>query len=227
MSLTPGQRKLVLTAHIVSSVGWFGAACAYLAIAIIALASADPFLARAAYRLMWLLGWYVIVPFSVAAMLAGLVQSLATPWGLFRHWWILSKFVLTTVATVVLVTHMRAVGYVSGIAAGALMSAADHWEERLQLVVHPAGGLLVLLVVTLLSVYKPLGLTPYGQRVAGEDSVDADGGATEIAGVAAGRQSSARALRAPRWVYIVGIHAATLAVLAVIAHLVSGGPRRH
>jgi hypothetical protein len=34
----------------------------------------------------------------------------------------------------------------------------------MQLAVHAAGGLLVLLVPAVLSVYKPPGLTPYGRR---------------------------------------------------------------
>jgi hypothetical protein len=40
---------------------------------------------------MELTTWIVIVPLSLAALLTGVVQSLGTPWGLFRHRWIVAK----------------------------------------------------------------------------------------------------------------------------------------
>jgi hypothetical protein len=42
MTMTPGLRKLALTAHIVSSVGWLGAVAGFLALAIAGLTSQDP-----------------------------------------------------------------------------------------------------------------------------------------------------------------------------------------
>jgi uncharacterized membrane protein len=68
---------------------------------------------------MNLIGWLVIVPFSLAALLSGLVQSLTTQWGLFRHWWIVVKLVLTVVAVIVLLRHMEAVSRMARIAAEA------------------------------------------------------------------------------------------------------------
>jgi len=41
--------------------------------------------------------------------------------------------------------------------------------EKLAEVVHAAGGLLVLLVLTILSVYKPRGMTRYGARRQSEE----------------------------------------------------------
>ena len=52
----------------------------------------------------------------------------------------------------------------SGLAAETTLSSADFRALRIQLVVHAAGGLLVLLAATMLSVYKPWGMTPYGRR---------------------------------------------------------------
>lgn len=99
MTMTPRLRKFALTAHITFSVGWLGAVVPYLALAIVGLTSHDAQMVRAAYLSMELIGWFVIVPLSLAALLSGLVQSLGTPWGLFRHWWIVVKFLLTTGAT--------------------------------------------------------------------------------------------------------------------------------
>jgi hypothetical protein len=164
MTLTSRLRKFTLTAHVTFSVGWLGAVIAYLALAIAGLTSQEAQLVRAAYLSMELIGWFVIVPCSLAALLTGLVQSLGTEWGLFRHYWILVKFLLSIGGTLVLLLHMRAVSRMSGIAAETTLSSADFGMLRTQLVVHAGGGLLVLLAATALSVYKPWGRTRYGQR---------------------------------------------------------------
>jgi len=66
-------RKFTLTAHVVLSVGWLGAVVAYLALAVAGLTSDTPLTVRAAFLSMDLIGWYVIVPFALAAWAAGLV----------------------------------------------------------------------------------------------------------------------------------------------------------
>jgi hypothetical protein len=76
MILTPGLRKFALTAHVTSSVGWLGAVAGFLALAIAALSSQDDQVVRAAFLVMELLGWSVLVPLSFASLLTGLIQSL-------------------------------------------------------------------------------------------------------------------------------------------------------
>lgn len=164
MTMTPGLRKLALTAHVTFSVGWLGAVVAYLALAISGLTGQDASMVRAVYLAMELIGWFVIVPCSIAALLTGLVQSLGTEWGLFRHYWILVKFLLTIGGATILLLHMPAVSRMAGIAAATTWSGADSGVLQTQLVVHAAGGLVVLLAVTVLSVYKPWGRTLYGER---------------------------------------------------------------
>ena len=105
MTMTPGLRKFALTTHVTSSVGWLGAVGAFLALAIAGLISQDAQIVRAAYLAMHLTTWFVIVPFCLAALLTGIVQSLGTMWGLFRHYWVLVKFVLTLGATLLLLLH--------------------------------------------------------------------------------------------------------------------------
>jgi hypothetical protein len=147
--MTPGFRKLVLTAHVTFSVGWLGAAVSYLAVAIACLVSQDAQMVRSGYSMMELSGWFVIVPLSLASLLTGFVQSLGTEWGLFRHYWVLVKFVLTVGAVTILLLHLPAVRRMSGVQAEVL---------------HAGGGTLVLLVATTLSVYKPWGRTRYGRQ---------------------------------------------------------------
>ena len=161
MTLTPGLRKFVLTVHLTSSVGWIGAAVAYLALGISAVTSRDAQTVRAAWIAMELTGWFVIVPLALAALLTGLVMSLGTPWGLFRHYWVLITLVLTVFATLILLLHMPTVSTLADVAREADGGDVGGLGGDL---FHAAGGLLVLLVITALNVYKPRGLTPYGWR---------------------------------------------------------------
>jgi len=161
MTMTPGLRKFVLAAHLTFSVGWIGAVVAYLALGVSAATSQDAQTVRAAWIAMELTGWYVIVPLALAALLTGIVMSLGTPWGLFRHYWVLITLVLTILSTVVLLLHMPTVSFLADVAQEA--DGADLAGLGGDLL-HPGVGLLVLLVITGLNVYKPRGLTPYGRR---------------------------------------------------------------
>jgi hypothetical protein len=225
-------RKLVLTAHVIFAVGWLGAVVAYLALAVTGLKSQDSQMVRAAYLSMELVGWKVIVPLALATLVTGLIQSLGTEWGLFRHYWIAVKFVLTVFAIFVLIVHMRkAVAGMAQIAAEGLISPSDLVQQRGNLVFHPAGGLLILLMNALLSFYKPWGMTPYGRRkqeerrkvasvsreVSRPDEVPQPIAATSAFG-------SNRAW----WAKVVGAHVLiVLVVLAIIQHVTGGGLHHH
>ena len=165
MTMTPRLRKFALTAHVTSSVGWLGAVAGFLALAVAGLTSQDAQTVRAAYLAMELTGWFVIVPLSLASLLTGLVQSLGTTWGLFRHYWVLVKLLLTVFATIVLLLHMQTLSYLAGVAAETTLSSADlRGLRNPSPVLHAGGALLVLLVATTLAVYKPRGMTRYGRR---------------------------------------------------------------
>jgi hypothetical protein len=164
MTMAPRVRKFALIVHITSSVGWFGAVIGFLALAIAGLTSQDEQMVRAAYLSMELTAYFAIVPLSLASLLSGLIQSLGTQWGLFRHYWVLVKFLLTIIATIVLLLQLEPISYIASVAAESTLSSSDLRNARLSLVVHSIGGLLVLLVIITLSVYKPRGLTRYGWR---------------------------------------------------------------
>ena len=161
MTMTPGIRKAVLAAHLLSSVGWIGAVVAYLALGISAVTSQDVQTVRSAWIAMELTGWFVIAPLALAALLSGLAMSLGTPWGLFRHYWVVITLVLTLFATVILLLHLPTV---SALADTARAADGAHPGGLGGDLFHAGGGLLVLLVIAVLNVYKPHGLTPYGWR---------------------------------------------------------------
>jgi hypothetical protein len=160
----PRLRKAALTGHVAASVGWLGSVAAFLALAIAGLTSRDPQMVRAAYLAMDLTAWLVIVPLSFASLLTGAVQSLGTSWGVFRHWWVVIKLLITVLATIILLIHMQPISRLAGAAAAATLTSSDLRGLRIQLVVNAGLAVVALIVVTALGVYKPRGLTPYGRR---------------------------------------------------------------
>lgn len=161
--MSPIVRKLALVTHVVASVGWLGSVCAFLALSIAGLIGEDPQRVRGAYLAMEMIGWYVIVPLSVASLLTGLIQSLGTEWGLFRHYWIVIKLVLNVLASAVLLLHMMPIGHVADIAATQGLGPDLH-GARVQLIADATAAIVVLLVATGLSIIKPRGLTKYGRK---------------------------------------------------------------
>ena len=163
MIMSPGLRKFALTIHVTSSIGWFGAVAVFLALSIAGMTSSDAQLVRAAYLVMGVTTWFVIVPLALVSGLSGVVSSLGTRWGLFRYYWVLVKLVITVLATIVLLIHTQPIDLLTGIAAKTTVSAYPY-ALQLQMVVASSAALVALLVLTVLSVYKPRGMTPYGQR---------------------------------------------------------------
>lgn len=157
--MPPRLRKVVLTTHIITSVGWLGAVAAYIALDVTTVTSQDVQTVRGAYVAMELAVRYAIVPLALASVLIGIINALGTPWGLFRHYWVLVKLLLTIVATIVLLVEVRSVSYLADLAT----TSADP-RGLSNTLVHSGGGMLILLTTTILSVFKPRGLTRYGWR---------------------------------------------------------------
>jgi uncharacterized membrane protein len=166
MIMTPRIRKLALTLHITASVGWFGVVVGFLALVIAALATRDAQIVRTVYIAIEIIGWYAIVPLAFASLISGLIMSLGTKWGLFRHYWVIFKLLLTIVATLILMLNMKTVSFLANAAEKGSVDLIGLWGE----LGHAGGGLLVLMVTIILSVYKPRGLTRYGQRKQNEQA---------------------------------------------------------
>jgi hypothetical protein len=180
--MTPALRRLTLTTHIATSAGWSGAVLVFLALAVIGLTSEDERIVRGAYLTMAPAAWFVLVPLAHASLLSGIALALGTAWGLLRHYWVAVKLLLTVFATVILLIYMETFRQMAAVAADPIVNLAD--VRNASPVVHSVLALVVLLTTTVLSVYKPWGLTPYGvsARVRGEDvgAVVTAGGASAI-----------------------------------------------
>lgn len=163
MIMRPALRKLALIAHITASVGWLGAVVAYLALDVTVRNSQDAQTLRAAYLAMGLIIRWAIVPLAFGSLTTGLVSSLGTRWGLFRNYWVLFKLVLTLIATIVLLNETQTVSYMASVAADPTTSD-EVLRSMGSTLVHSIGGLVVLLLTMILSVFKPRGVTRYGWR---------------------------------------------------------------
>ena len=172
MVMTPGLRKFMLSVHITFSVGWIGAVAAYLALDATAATGQDALTLRAAYLAMNMTARLVIVPLALATLLTGLVMSLGTKWGLFRHYWTLISLLLTTFATIVLLVETRTISAFASVAADPAKSG-NELQALGSTLVHSVGGMVILLVNMWLNVYKPRGLTPYGWRKQQEERAKA------------------------------------------------------
>jgi hypothetical protein len=162
MIMPPRVRKLALTLHVTASVGWIGAVAAFLALAIVGVTSPDDRTVRGAYLVMEPAARLVLLPLAYASLVTGLVQSLGTTWGLFRHYWVLFKLLINVVATVILTSYMATFRQMAGVAADP--NADLRAVRNSSPVLHSILALFALLVATVLAIYKPRGVTPYGWR---------------------------------------------------------------
>jgi ABC-type Fe3+ transport system permease subunit len=145
------RHRVVLTAHVLTSAGWFGAAvvvAVLLGVAASSGAVASHALSRALQTTIW-----VTVSFGAAAVATGVVLGLVTKWGVVRYRWVVAKELL---ALAVIVTDLALLG----------PSVADGADGRLAGPhLQPAiAHCVVLTVATVLSVFKPGGRTALGRR---------------------------------------------------------------
>ena len=159
---TPGVRRFLLTAHVTASAGWIGAVCVFLVLGVIGLRSESEPTVRGVYLVMDRAAWLSLVPFAFASFVTGVVMSLVTPWGVFQHYWVVFKLLITVFATVVLLIYMETFRHMAAAAASSAVEL-DAIRNPSPLV-HAVLALLILLVATVLAIYKPQGVTPYGRR---------------------------------------------------------------
>ena len=206
--MQPQVRKAALVAHVTTSVGWFGAVASFLVLALAGLNSANAMTVRSAYVAMELTGWFIIVPLCLASLPSGLVMSLGTPWGLFRHYWVVAKLMISVIATVLLLVHMQPVGHMARAVAETTLREGELAGLRVQLVIDAVVACVALLAATVLSVYKPWGLTTHGAK-----ALNREGGRSDH------QQQLPKALK------LAFVTAFTVGVLVTLHHLL--GPSAH
>ena len=219
MPMAPGLRRLTFATHITSSVGWIGAVLVFLALAVIAMTSRDERTVRGAYLLMAPAAWFVLVPLAHASLLTGIALSLGTAWGLFRHYWVVLKLLLTAFATVILLVYMETFRQMAGIAADPIVDLDV--VRNASPIVHSVLALILLIAATVLAIDKPFGMTPYGTRthLPSREPVSLAALSSRTTALESGTPA--------RRVYFFAVIATSIVLLFLLLHFLRGGLPGH
>ncbi|CAM5265654.1 hypothetical protein [Streptomyces narbonensis] len=159
--LPPRWRKAILTLHVTVGVGWVGIEIVQLVLGLVGLSTGDAGVVRATRVVMEILGIELIAAAAWTTLLTGLLLSAVTQWGLLKHYWIVTKLVITVALMLnghFLLQHWLRVQ-------AEMTDAPDAPESLgLRLVISMSVSLVLLVTATALSVYKPWGRTRRGRR---------------------------------------------------------------
>lgn len=164
MLMSPAARKLALTIHVTSSVGWLGTVAAFLVLAVAGVGNPTSQPAHADYAAMAPIAWVALLPLATVSLLSGVVSSVGTRWGLIRFYWVLVKLLLAPFSTLVLLVHMQPIDRLAEAASDPARWSAGLQNLQWLMVTASGAAALVLVGLTVLSIYKPQGLTPHGAR---------------------------------------------------------------
>jgi hypothetical protein len=146
LKLSSTSSKIILTLHIIFSVGLLGESAGYLAVAIRASTVTDSAVALTSYQILQMFAFMFGIPLSFLALISGLVLALGTKWGVFRYPWVTTKLLLIIsvilVGALVLKEGMDAMVTGRGGAEGRLITGAAY-------------DVVALTVATVLGVFKP------------------------------------------------------------------------
>jgi hypothetical protein len=136
-------RNIVLTIHIVVSVGLLGDSAGFLAVAIRRAMSDNPAFIDASHDLLGTFALFFGIPLSFLTLLTGIALGLGTPWGVLRHAWVVIKLVLIVTVIAVGATVLRPV------------LSDDGNPNSTALILGAAYDVTALTVATALAVFKP------------------------------------------------------------------------
>ena len=152
MSVPLPGRKVLLTVHVATAVSVLRTDLVLLVLGISSVGGADP---QTIYPAAHLVATWLLAPLAIAALGTGVLLGLLTQWGLLRYWWVTIKLALTAILTgVILIVLVPRLG-VAADAATALDPSPFTDAERLPLLVAPAAGVTLLVLIVALAIYKP------------------------------------------------------------------------
>ncbi len=166
MTLTPRWRKLVLVVHVVTSLGWLGITMVNAVLTFTSVFTDDPRRQHAAILMMDQVGGYLLLPVSLLAAVSGIVLGVGTKWGLIRYKWVAIKVLLTLIALGLTVFSLlpglrELAAAAESTGDGVFVAPGRRPDGFYPIIVSTT----MYLTMTVLSVYKPGGKTPYGRRM--------------------------------------------------------------
>jgi predicted integral membrane protein DUF2269 len=157
--LSPRARRLVLTVHVISSVGLVGSGAGVLILALSAAATDQTVAAHALYTAMRTAVFAVAVPFSLVALGTGIALGLGTKWGVLRHGWVTAKLVLLVVIilTGALVVRPSMDHVIAATSAPAPAAKPDLGSSQWEPVAAAASNIVFAVAAVALAIFKPGG----------------------------------------------------------------------
>lgn len=153
-------RQILLTVHVLVSVGWNGVALGQLALAI--TASLDSDIRHPAYELMHVFDRALNIPLALLTLATGIAISLRTRWGLLHHWWVVTKLAITVVAVLFAAAFMRTMIVRAGHATAD--GNVDYTAPTAAIITGACLMNAMFITATFLSTLKPWGRTRRGVR---------------------------------------------------------------
>ncbi len=94
-TLGRGPRNLLLAFHILFAATWLGGVAALILVSVLhPRPSSSEALVVVRTTMQWI-DWTLIIPSCLGSLLTGFLSSQLTPWGYFKHHWVVVKWVLT------------------------------------------------------------------------------------------------------------------------------------
>jgi hypothetical protein len=163
--MPPTVRKTVQSLHVIVAVGWLGLTFGDVTLGVTAVVTDTPSVQHAMFRALGTIADVLLLPIAWVAYATGILMALGTRWGLVRHKWVLTKFLLTTL-TVALTTF----SLVPGLKTMRDTVNATPADELVPMSTADVSGLVSAAVVSttcyticvVLSIFKPWGRTRWG-----------------------------------------------------------------
>jgi hypothetical protein len=99
--ITITQKRWLLSAHLLCTMAWLGAALCSLIFNLTALLTTDLHMLNASYVFADILDKAILRGGAVGALLTGLLLSVLTQWGLMRFYWIIVKEIVSVLCIVI------------------------------------------------------------------------------------------------------------------------------
>jgi hypothetical protein len=180
-------RQLTVWLHVITSVAWMGEALALASLLILSLTTHDQSVRVSAISMANHLDMTLLANLANASAFTGFFLAAATPWGFFRHWWVLAKFAITVIQLYL------GIFVLSGALRDAVLDARTGAPAPAALALGTCLMAGALAFQAWLSVPKPWGRTPWAAQGA--------------------RGKAAKLPTAPEWMFALAV----LAVVADLA----------
>lgn len=159
--LSVKQKRWLLSAHILFTIGWLGTVFCFLVLGIVATTTSDGETLEAVYFAMRILDLTVVQASAIGTVITGVLLSVLTQWGLTKFYWIIAKQIgaVFSVGLGVFAMHNLIIESVSIISSRGLTALQDPTYIVNHRIIM-AGIILEIIslsIMVLLSVFKPWG----------------------------------------------------------------------